>query len=141
MGFNTRRVDDIDPYLYGKVLVNAVINPITAVTGLRNGEIIEHEGVRDLVERVANECSDILTAKGLTLPYDDPLKKVLEVARNTAGNLSSMLQDVQNGRRTEVEYISGIFVKEAKKLGMEAPLNAFLLELLLSEEWARPSRP
>ena len=139
--FKTRRVDDISPYLWGKALVNAVINPITALIGIPNGGILESEPAKRLAEEVTGECARILDSMGVTLPYKDPLAKVFEVARNTAGNRSSMLQDVENGRRTEVEYISGTFVREAEKRGIEAPLNAVLRVLLLSKESAPPSRP
>jgi 2-dehydropantoate 2-reductase len=140
-GFRTKDGDDVRSILWGKTLINAVINPITALTGLRNGEIVQFDWAERLVERITRECAGIVEAMGVTLPYDDPLAKVYEVAENTARNRSSMLQDVEKGRKTEAEYISGAFVREARNLGIEAPFNDVLLELLLSREWARLSRP
>jgi 2-dehydropantoate 2-reductase len=140
-GFKAQQVDDISPYLWGKALINAVINPITAILGIPNGEILESERAKKIAVEVAKECAEIIGAMGVKLPYRDPLEKAFEVARNTASNRSSMLQDVESGRRTEIEYISGAFVNKAQELGREAPINAVLRVLLLSKESARPSRP
>ncbi len=125
-GFNTTAVDNIVGLMWGKLVVNAAINPLTAITGLKNGMLLDHEGTRILMERVVFEVMKVVNAKGIHLPYSDPVSHVQKICRATEGNLSSMLQDVLKHRRTEIDYINGAVAREAKALGLDAPVNRAL---------------
>jgi 2-dehydropantoate 2-reductase len=129
-GLRTEALQDIAPELWAKVIVNSGINPLTAITGLPNGELLAQPGLKDLMERTVEEAVAVARAAGIALPPGDMAERTRTVARLTAANKSSMLQDIERGRRTEVEAICGAIVGEARKLGIEAPRNAALLALV-----------
>lgn len=129
-GLATEATDRIEGELWAKVLVNAGINPLTAITGLPNGQLLAQPGLKELMERVVREAARIAEAAGVPMPEGDPVERARLVASLTADNKSSMLQDIERGRRTEVDGICGAIVRQARALGLEAPLNAALLALV-----------
>jgi len=102
-------------------VVNAAINPVTAILRAPNGVVAEVPWARALAERLALEAAEV--AKGAGYPVDDPVGTVLAVARATARNISSMAQDLAKCRPTEVDFINGAVVKYGERLGVEAPYN------------------
>jgi 2-dehydropantoate 2-reductase len=76
------------------------------------------------------EAMAVVRAKGVKLPYENPLQKVMDVCQATAVNLASMLQDVLRERTTEVEAINGAIVREASALGIPAPVNMALARIV-----------
>ncbi len=105
-GANVRVVNDIEPYRWLKVIVNAAINPVTAILRARNGVILEDSNAKALAVAVVKEGVEVVSRLGIKLP-SDPLAETLRIAETTRNNYSSMLQDVLNRRRTEVDYING----------------------------------
>lgn len=125
-GFNARAVDDIHPFLWGKLIINTGINALAAVTRLKNGRLPELKGTRDILEAAVREAVMIVKAKNIRLPYADPVSRVVEVCRATAGNVASMLQDVLNKKKTEIDAINGAVVREGAALGISTPVNSTL---------------
>ncbi len=132
-GMKVEMVDNIYGHIWQKVIVNACINPLTALTGLKNGVLLEHRELRDFMEKVCYESRDV-AIKHTDLPDDDILKEVERVAEMTADNHSSMLQDIQRGRRTEIDCINGAIVDAGKSVGAETPLNHLLQTLVKGRE-------
>lgn len=116
--------------LWAKVVVNAAINPLTAITGLRNGALLRVRALGDLMQRAAEEVVDVARAEGAPLPEDDLVLRARRVAELTAENKSSMLQDVERGRRTEIDAICGEVVARGVKHGVDTPVNQTLLALV-----------
>lgn len=116
--------------VWAKVVVNAGINPITAITGLRNGALLEVPALRELMLRACEEAIDVARAEGAPLPDDDLVARTRRVAELTAQNKSSMLQDVERGRPTEVDAICGEVVARGRKLGIDTPVNLALRALV-----------
>ncbi len=106
-GLKTEVVNDIMERRWIKAAINACINPLTAIMGVRNGELKE-EKLRAIVECVASECSEILLEMGIK---EDVFSLAMDVVEKTAENKSSMLQDIEKGRPTEVDYIVKPFMK------------------------------
>lgn len=129
-GIEAEASERIEAEVWAKAIVNAGINPLTAITGLPNGQLLEQPGLRDLLERTVREAAEVARAAGVALPEGDLAERARLVARLTASNKSSMLQDIERGRRTEVESICGAIVATARAHGLEAPLNAALLALV-----------
>lgn len=130
--FDVEVVPDPKSLLWGKLVINAAINPLTALLRLRNGELLERPGAHELLARAAREAAAVATGQGVRLPYPDPVAAVEEVACNTASNHSSMLQDVLRGAMTEVEAINGAIVRMGVELGIPTPVNEILWQLVKS---------
>jgi 2-dehydropantoate 2-reductase len=126
-------VDDVEPYRWLKLAVNASINPITAVLRVPNGYLVRVPELTSLVRRVASEVAEVARKAGISLPAD-PGEEALEVARRTAGNISSMLADLRSCRRTEVDFINGAVVELGRRLGVNTPYNEALYILVKSLE-------
>ncbi|MER2599586.1 MAG: 2-dehydropantoate 2-reductase [Caldilineales bacterium] len=121
-GFTVASSTDIDGLLWGKLVINAAINPLTAIMRIRNGKLLE-EPLRGLASIMAEEAAATGRARGLQLPFADATAAMLEVAQRTADNYSSMCQDLLNERPTEIDAINGVVAREAERLGVLAPNN------------------
>ena len=132
-GIPTETTDNIRGDIWLKASVNAVINPVSALLGVKNGVLLENEGLRELGDSIASECADIALSSGINLPRD-PSDEWKKVAENTSDNISSALQDIRNGKMTEIREINGAFVKRAVELGVPAPYNRAMLALIAAKE-------
>jgi 2-dehydropantoate 2-reductase len=138
-GFEVERAEDIESLVWGKLIINAGINPLTGVLRIPNGELLERADARHLMAAAAREAAAVAASKGVRLPYDDPVRQVEEVARKTASNHSSMYQDVQRGAPTEIDAISGIIYREGSRLGTPTPVNETLWHIV--KAMVPPSEP
>jgi len=125
-GFETEISGNINGALWSKVLVNVGINPLTALKGLRNGELLDDPEIKETMRRTVEEAIEVAEGLGIDLGPGDHVEHVYDVARATATNRSSMLQDVDRGRRTEIEALNGAVVRLAKGLGVDVPVNEAL---------------
>ena len=123
----TRTVSAILDWVWLKLLVNVGINPLTVVLNCPNGGLLQSTAARSLMEAAVKEGETVARAEGITLP-EDPLARTIQVCRDTAANISSMLQDVRAPRRTEIESITGEIVKRAAVHGIPVPVNRDLLD-------------
>ena len=118
----------IDAALWRKLAINCAINPLTAQQGCRNGELLDRQHLRGQLGALCQEIAQVSEAAGYSSAAGDLRDAVEEVVRGTAANYSSMHQDLHNGRRTEIDYITGYLLRVARHHGIEAPLNRALLE-------------
>jgi len=125
---------DVDSLLWGKLLINISINPLTAITGINNGKLPEIPHLVTVVQQVLDEGTRVAGAAGVEIPFATPLDKVLQVCRNTAANRSSMLQDVLAGGKTEIDYLNGAVVRAGQQYGVSVPVNRVLVQLVRSVE-------
>ena len=128
-GIETAVSGDIRAVVWNKLLVNIGINAITALTGIRNGELLDLPQTRELAAAAVEEAAAVARALGVAVAAD-AVDRMLGVARDTAANRSSMGQDVDRRRPTEISAINGFVVREARRLGMQAPVNATLATLV-----------
>ncbi len=126
---NVKIVDDIEPYRWLKVIVNAAINPLTVIANAPNRVVLEQEDFWRIAEKVVDEGKKVVKALGIPLP-EDPLVAVRRVVEKTGNNISSMLQDIRKGKSTEIEYINGAIVRVGKEKNIETPVN-YILTLLV----------
>jgi len=133
-GLETKISRDIKSFLWSKLVINAGINALTAITRLPNGKILDFEPSRKILKLAVNEAVKVAKRKRVKLSYEDPLTKVEAVCEATAGNVSSMLQDVLKHKRTEIDSINGIIVRLAEELGIAVPVNSLLVELVKTIE-------
>jgi len=121
-GFNANVTDNIEREVWGKALVNAGINPIGAITGLRNGEILEHPPLLEVMKKLIAEGKKVAKKHNITLT-EDPFTKAVKIAEMTATNKNSMLQDIEKGKKTEIDYINGAIVAYGKRYNVKTPVN------------------
>jgi 2-dehydropantoate 2-reductase len=129
-GFRTNLVRNTPALLWGKVLINAAINPPTALFRVKNGELLTSEFLLTLMAGLAREVYAITRRLDLPLDITDPVQTVVDVAHKTAGNRSSMLQDVLRGAPTEIDAICGAVVAKGQKIGVATPLNQIMRHLI-----------
>ena len=129
-GFAVKTAVNPDALLWGKLVINAAINPLTALLGIPNGELLERPSARGLMAALACEAAAVAEAQGLSLPYPDPVAVVEAVALRTATNRSSMLQDIQRGAPTEIEAICGAIAKAGDEMGVPTPVNRTVGQLV-----------
>ncbi|WNS77070.1 2-dehydropantoate 2-reductase [Bacillus sp. DTU_2020_1000418_1_SI_GHA_SEK_038] len=122
---------DYESMLVKKLIVNSVINPITAVLNVRNGELLDNPYYYKLFKKMFIEISSILYMND----QDETLTHLENVCRKTAANHSSMLQDLVGNRPTEVDAILGYVLEKAGEKGVSAPLTEFLYETIKGKEY------
>lgn len=116
--------------VWDKLMVNVGINALTGITRLENGKLIQHRELEELLEKAVLEGKAVAKAKGINLSFHDPVQHTKGVCTATASNKSSMLQDILNKKKTEIEMMNGAIVKEGKALGVETPVNMVLTNLI-----------
>jgi len=138
--FNESKIEtkvsrDIKNVLWSKLIVNCGINALSAVTGLRNGQLIEFESTAELLRLAVTEAVKVAKKSRAKLLYDDALAKVEAVCEATADNTSSMLQDVVSKKRTEIDFINGVIVRQGRSAGIPTPVNFTLVNLVKAIEF------
>ena len=122
-GLDVETVVDIRSQVWGKLVVNAAINPLTALLQVRNAGLLEIPAANILMKEIAEEAASVATAEKVTLPWPSAGQMVEEAARRSGDNLSSMLQDVLRGARTEADAINGKIVQLGERHHLPVGLN------------------
>lgn len=128
-GLDCEAVEAIDWHLAGKLRINALINPLTVLHGCRNGELLTRPEAVAAMRRLGAEADAVLAAAGYTFP-EPAFEQAAAVARQTAANVSSMLQDARAGRPLELDAITGHLLELAQRHGVPAPEHQALYEKL-----------
>lgn len=124
----------IEPFAWAKLVVNAAINPVTALANVRNGEILASSSARERAAALASEAFAVARAETIALPFADPVIEAERVMALTASNRSSMLQDFDMHRPSEIEAISGAILRLAARHGIDAPQTRRAYEEVRSRE-------
>lgn len=129
--------EDIRGEIWMKAVVNAAINPLAALAGGDNGRLLEHPPILRLSEKACGEAVQAARATGVALPAADPFARVKEVVWSTRNNRCSMLQDLEAGRRTEIDEITGEVVRRGEAAGVPMTVNRSLWALMRAAEGRR----
>mgnify|MGYP006269233769 FL=1 len=138
-GIETLVAADMPRRRWEKLAVNAGVNAVTALSRVENGALADGPGY-ELAHRAARETARVARAEGVSLSNRRARRALDEVVAATSANRSSMLQDVDAGRRTEVEAIHGVVVERAETHRLAAPTNRTLADLLRTWERGRGVR-
>lgn len=133
-GFRAEAIHDAPGILWRKLVLSAAVNPITALAGVRNGDILESETLLRSAEAAASEAGRVAVRLGYLDGRVDPVARLHDILRETAHNRSSMAEDLARGRRTEVDAIVGSVVRAAHEVGEPVPELERLLERVLAAE-------
>ena len=129
-GLETHLTDNVDSLIWGKLAINAGINPLTALLQVPNGYLATDDTARQLMIAAAEETALVAQAHHISLPYPHPGQQTVTVAQNTALNHSSMLQDVWRGAPTEIDAICGAVVRYGRIANLPTPVNQTLQHLV-----------
>jgi 2-dehydropantoate 2-reductase len=136
-GLRAEALPDLRPAQWSKLIFNATVNGVAALTGLRHDwHFAAENGVGDLghlVHDLVDEGKRIAAAAGIEL-HDDPWEMNVLATKRGSAHYPSMLEDVDARRPTEVELIGGALVREAARHGVEAPLHTALYRLVKGKE-------
>jgi 2-dehydropantoate 2-reductase len=129
-GLPARVAQDMTPVVWGKLLVNAAINPVAALAGVTNGAVADRPSLRAMAQAIAEEGEAAARAAGVALPYASAAEAAWDTARRTADNRCSMLQDLEAGKPTEIEYLNGAIVRVAEAHAVAVPANRAVASLV-----------
>jgi 2-dehydropantoate 2-reductase len=131
--------DNIEPAILNKLLFNTCLNAIGAVTRMTYGELMSNQHTRQLISKVADETIRVIQAErkvALAQDGEEYVEKSLTpfVLPKAAAHRSSMLQDVEAGRRTEIDYLNGAVVRMGKDQDIATPYNDAVSSLVRARE-------
>lgn len=133
-GFAASVTRDLPAALWSKLLLNVAINPVAALTRLRNGALAEHEPSLMLMTAAAREAEAIGRKHGVNLPRQDWRARLQTACAATAPNINSMLADVLHARRTEIDALNAAVVRIADQHKLPATVNRTLVCLIRTIE-------
>lgn len=122
-GMDVKIVEDARPTVWRKLVVNAAMNPTTAIFRLTNGELLTHPAAGPLADELARETARVATATGVPIQEGEAIAAWRDIATRLGANRSSMLQDLEAGKPTEIEAINGAVAREGERVGVHAPVN------------------
>jgi 2-dehydropantoate 2-reductase len=128
--------DNILDALYLKAAVNAIINPLTALFNIKNGELLIHPESAPLMQPLKAELIKLFEATGINISTAQLTAKLEQIIDKTANNHSSMLMDVIQQRPTEIDAINGFFIEQAQKHGLILKTHLWLFEQIKQIEQA-----
>ncbi len=129
-GLNPLWSEDINKTIWIKLLLNVAINPVCAIAGILNGEMLLHPELFETGLAAMEEAARIATAEGVDMTDFDLALSLEDLCRATADNRVSMLQDIMAARETEIDSICGEVVKRGEALGIPTPRNQTLHALV-----------
>lgn len=127
---------DIRTELWSKLVVNASINPIAALAEVPNGRIVRDKRLLGVLEGVCREATAVAKAEGARADEEELRHRTVLVAKRTASNRASMLQDLDRHHRTEIDAITGSIVRAAQRHRIPVPVNEALYALMRAREAA-----
>ncbi len=133
-GLDPMWAEDPVRVVWGKLLLNVAINPLAAICGVRNGEILADGSLLEQARAAMLEANTVAAAEGVEFTESELVRDLDRVLAHTSENRCSMLQDIMAGRKTEIEAICGEVVRRGEENGIPTPLNAQLLSLVRGVE-------
>jgi 2-dehydropantoate 2-reductase len=133
-GLACRVAYDIRPHLWGKLLANAAINPISALADAKNGIVVSDPDAAELARAVALEGAAVARALRVNLPFGDVWEYVREVVDSSPDGRNSMTIDLGARMKSEIDYVNGAIVAAGRRLGIPTPYNDALVRLVKTKE-------
>ncbi len=125
----TKLTNNIDIEIFLKVIVNSCINPLTAICKVKNKYILE-KPLKEIMLKVCKECVAVANKYDYNFDYYYVVKRIIRTAKLTGNNKSSMLQDIEFMRLTEIDYLNGAICELGKKVNIDTPINYTLVNII-----------
>jgi 2-dehydropantoate 2-reductase len=138
-GFHTKISSNIQGVLWTKTIVNAAVNPLSSLTRLHNGKLAQNAQIKEVARRAIDEGIQVSHAAGIKL-VGDPRKLWGKILWSTRANKSSMLQDIERGKSTEIRQLNGALVSHGEKMRVKTPINYVLTKLVQGLEESSKTR-
>lgn len=140
-GIPTRASDDILCYVWGKVIYNSALNPLGAILEVPYGKLAEIPFSKELMDGVIEEIFAVLKSAGQSTLWEDAESYrrdfYSQLLPSTAAHHASMLQDIQRGRKTEIDSLNGAVANLGEKYGVDTPFNRIITLMLKAKEAMR----
>ncbi|MFB6311079.1 MAG: ketopantoate reductase family protein [Salinirussus sp.] len=135
-GLESEAVRDPEPYIWDKAWTNVAVKPVAALSELRNGPMIEIEETRAAMTTLIEEAIAVARAKGVEILADDPVSLVVDRELDAAGQekKSSILEDIEAGRPTEIQHINGAVADLGDEFDIATPYNRLATQLVKGKE-------
>lgn len=136
VGFETVAVENPAPYIWDKQFLSIGIKPVAALTELRNGPMYTFPSTRTIMRQLVEEAIEVARAQDIEIISDDPVAQTFDIAERMYDKKSSMLEDVEKQRKTEIESINGAIVEYGEQVGVDTPYNQLVTSLVKGKEVA-----
>ena len=136
-GLATTVASPVRPEIWKKLILNAATLPASALTGMTAGALGTSQDMLDLVSETTREAVAVARALGYDIDFDERIGTILGLVEKAGPTKASMLQDVEAGRRTEIDVINGAVVRAADEVGVAVPINRALMQLIKGWETQR----
>lgn len=131
VNFNAEIASNITDFVWLKTVINSAINPIGAYHNVKNGELVKPE-FESKMKELCEESASVAIANGIKLPLD-PWNEIIKIIENTTNNKCSMLQDIDNKQKTEIEQINGEIIRLSELRSISVPMNKKYHERILAK--------
>ncbi|MFA5779175.1 MAG: 2-dehydropantoate 2-reductase [Elusimicrobiota bacterium] len=129
-GIKTVLSDKIESVIWSKLVLNCAINPVAAISGVRNGEIIKYKNLFEVAVEAGKEVVTVAKKMKIKILFSDVAQIIKNVCLATSKNTNSMLADILSERKTEIDSLNGAVVKIAEKLKVPVPVNKSLYRIV-----------
>jgi len=133
-GIPTLPTGEIEKHIWGKILYNSTLNPLSAILNATFGELAAEPATREIMSRVADEIFQVAPGRGVELFWKRPQEYLdlfyEQLIPPTAGHYASMLEDLKRGSRTEIESLNGAIVRYGHELNVLCPVNEVLTNII-----------
>lgn len=119
-----------DEEIWKKLIINANFNAVSGITGLNIGTLVNENSFSNLVKSITKEIVNVASKLNINLNYEDEVANIITRSNSASNHYPSLAQDVSRNNKTEIDFINGAIVKEAKKVNVEVPVNETLYNLV-----------
>lgn len=133
VGLDINISGNVEGVIWSKAIVNSAINPVTAIARVLNGEITRNSNLLEVALEVLKEGMKVASSRGV-VPIPSPVSFFNNIVSISRKNQSSMLQDIENGKRTEIRELNGSISSAGRNEGIDTPYTSALGELVLGLE-------
>jgi 2-dehydropantoate 2-reductase len=130
VGIPVRVSNHIKEDIWKKAIVNASINPITAIFNCENGYLSKNPILITMIHKITEESTEIAKKNGFLFDTEEMIEQTMHVIEQTQHNISSMLQSIRQGKPTEINEINGAIVEKGRSQGCIVELNALLTKMI-----------
>lgn len=133
-GFPCKISNNIKQMVWNKLMINASSSVLSGVLGVNQGYVSQNSSAWEICKDLIREICEIATGEGYSFDAEEQIERIANHLKNAPGGYTSIYADLKNGRKTEVDYISGSVVKAAKRQGKAVPTQALMVHMVRAME-------